>query len=48
MKQRLLIISSHFSTGGAPQFTLNKIQILKDTYDIWCIEYDFLFKVSSN
>jgi glycosyltransferase involved in cell wall biosynthesis len=42
MKQRLLIISSHFSTGGAPQFTLNKIQILKDTYDIWCIEYDFL------
>jgi hypothetical protein len=42
MKQRILVISSHFSTGGAPQFTLNKIQLLKDNYDIWCVEYDFL------
>jgi FkbM family methyltransferase len=42
MKQRILLISPHFSTGGAPQFTLNKIQLLKDNYDIWCVEYDFL------
>lgn len=42
MKQRILVISSHFSTGGAPQFTLNKIQLLKENCDIWCVEYDFL------
>jgi hypothetical protein len=42
MKSKLLIIASHLSTGGAPQFTLNKIELLKDDYDIWCIEYDFL------
>lgn len=42
MKQKLLIIASHLSTGGAPQFTLNKIELLKETYDVYCVEYDFL------
>lgn len=40
--EKLLIISPHLSTGGAPQFTLNKIQLLLNDYDIYCIEYDFL------
>lgn len=40
MKKRLLIITPHLSTGGAPQFTLNKIELLKDEYDILCVEYE--------
>lgn len=40
--EKLLIIASHLSTGGAPQFTLNKIELLKDKYEIYCVEYDFL------
>jgi hypothetical protein len=42
MKKKILIISGHFSTGGAPQVTLNKIKLLKDTYIIKCVEYNFL------
>lgn len=38
----MLIITPHLSTGGAPQFTLSKIELLKDEYDICCIEYDFV------
>lgn len=39
---KLLVISPHFSTGGAPAVTLNKIKLLKDTFDIKVIEYRFL------
>jgi len=42
MKKRILIITPHLSTGGAPQVTLNKIKLLIDTYDIICVEYDFI------
>ncbi len=42
MKNKLLILASHLSTGGAPQFTLNKIELLINDYDIYCVEYDFL------
>lgn len=42
MKKKLLIISPHFSTGGSPQFTLNKVQMLKEDYDILVIEYNCL------
>lgn len=38
-KKRLLIITPHLSTGGAPQVTLNKILLLKDEYEIMCVEY---------
>lgn len=38
----MLIVSPHLSTGGAPQFTLSKIEILKDSYDILCVEKDFI------
>jgi len=37
--KKLLIITSHLSTGGLPQVTTNKIQLLKDDYIIKCIEY---------
>jgi hypothetical protein len=40
--QKLLIISPHFSTGGAPQVTLNKVELLKDHFDIVVVEYAFL------
>ena len=37
--KKLLIITPHLSTGGLPQVTTNKIQLLKDDYIIKCIEY---------
>jgi len=40
--KKLLLITPHISTGGAPQFTLNRIELLKDTYDVYCVEYSFL------
>ena len=40
--KKLLIFCPHLSTGGAPQFTLNRIELLKDTYDVYCVEYSFL------
>lgn len=40
--EKLLIITPHMSTGGCPQFVLKKIELLKDFYDIYCIEYNFL------
>lgn len=40
--KKILFISPHLSTGGAPQFTLSKIEMLKDDYDIMCVEHDFV------
>ena len=40
--KKLLIISPHFSTGGAPQVTLNKVKLLRDHYEIMVVEYAFL------
>jgi len=40
--KKMLIITPHLSTGGAPQFTLNKVELLKNEYDILCVEYDFV------
>jgi glycosyltransferase involved in cell wall biosynthesis len=41
-RKRLLIVSPHFSTGGAPQVTLNKVRLLNDHFDILVVEYAFL------
>lgn len=41
-RTKLLIISPHFSTGGAPQVTLNKVELLNDYCDIMVVEYDFI------
>jgi len=40
--KKLLIITPHLSTGGAPQVTVNKVELLKDEFDIKVIEYSFL------
>lgn len=40
--KKMLIITPHLSTGGAPQVTVNKISLLKDTYSILVVEYSCL------
>jgi glycosyltransferase involved in cell wall biosynthesis len=40
--KKLLIITPHLSTGGAPQVTVNKVELLKDHFEIKVIEYAFL------
>ena len=37
--KKLLVIAPHLSTGGCPQVIANKIELLKDTYQIKCVEY---------
>ena len=37
---KILFVAPHLSTGGAPQYLLKKIQLLKDSCDIYCVEYD--------
>jgi len=36
---KVLYITPHLSTGGAPRYLLEKIKLLNDTCDIYCIEY---------
>jgi hypothetical protein len=38
--KKLLIITPHLSTGGAPQVTVNKIELLKDSFDIMVVEWE--------
>lgn len=38
----IVIVSPHFSTGGAPQVTVNKIELLRNHYNIIVVEYSFL------
>lgn len=40
--KKLLIITPHLSTGGAPQVTVNKVELLKDHFQIKVVEYSFL------
>ena len=39
MKKKILLIVPHLSTGGLPQFAVKKIEMLKNTYEIKCVEY---------
>ena len=41
MKKRLLIITPHLSTGGAPQVTCNKIQLIKDDFEITDLDLSY-------
>lgn len=36
---KVLYITPHLSTGGAPRYLLEKIKLLNDSCDIYCIEY---------
>jgi len=42
VKKKLLVVTPHLSTGGAPQVTLNKIKLLISDYEIKCVEHDFV------
>ena len=37
---KILYITPHLSTGGAPQYLLKKIELLHDDNDIYVIEYN--------
>jgi len=37
---KLLYITPHLSTGGAPQYLLKKIELLNEDNDIYVIEYN--------
>lgn len=39
MKKRMLIITPHLSTGGAPQVTANKVSLLKERFDLMLVEH---------
>ena len=38
--KKIIFLTPHLSTGGLPQFLLKKIEVLIDTFDIYCIEWD--------
>jgi len=40
MSYKILYITPHLSTGGCPQYLLKKMSILKDTHDVYCVEYN--------
>ena len=40
--KKLLIITPHLSTGGAPQVTVNKIELLQNDFDIKVVEHAFI------
>ena len=40
--RKILIIIPHASTGGAPQCTVNKVELIKNDFEIKVVEYSFL------
>jgi glycosyltransferase involved in cell wall biosynthesis len=42
MKKKLLIVTPHLSTGGAPQVTANKVALLLNDYEIKLVEHSFV------
>jgi FkbM family methyltransferase len=38
-KKKILLVVPHLSTGGLPQFAVKKIEMLKNAYEIKCVEY---------
>ena len=41
MKRKLLFITPHLSTGGQPQYLLQKIKSFINEFDIYCVEYTY-------
>ena len=42
MRKKILVICPHLSTGGSGQVTVNKLQLMKDDFEIKVIEWSFL------
>jgi len=40
--KKMLVITPHLSTGGAPQVTANKLDLLKDSFDLMVVEHAFV------
>lgn len=40
MSYKILYITPHLSTGGCPQYLLKKLNILNDTHQLYCVEYN--------
>jgi FkbM family methyltransferase len=40
MKKKLLYIAPHLSTGGLPQYLVKKIELLRDEFEIYVVEYE--------
>lgn len=40
MKKKLLSISPHFSTGGAPQVLVKRVELIKNDLDIYVVEFN--------
>ena len=38
--QKLLYIAPHLSTGGLPQYLTKKIELLRDEFEIYLVEWD--------
>lgn len=38
----MLVITPHLSTGGAPQVTANKVELLKNSFDLMVVEHAFV------
>jgi hypothetical protein len=40
MSYKILYITPHLSTGGCPQYLLKKLNILNETHQLYCVEYN--------
>ena len=40
--KKLLIFTPHLSTGGAPEVTANKVELLKDRFELMVVEHAFV------
>jgi glycosyltransferase involved in cell wall biosynthesis/GR25 family glycosyltransferase involved in LPS biosynthesis len=38
--KKIVIVTPHLSTGGLPQYLLKKIEVFKNQYNIYCIEWE--------
>jgi len=40
MKKKIVFIAPHLSTGGMPQYLVKQIELLRDEFEVYCIEWD--------
>lgn len=39
MKKKVLFIAPHLSTGGMPQYLVKQIELIKDSCEVYCVEW---------
>jgi autotransporter strand-loop-strand O-heptosyltransferase len=40
MKKKIVYIAPHLSTGGMPQYLVKQIELIKDEFDVYCVEWE--------